>query len=80
MSSTINGQCYWENLMLAQAKCSIWSACKYIYQSDKHSPATTGNPVYWPRGHGDVISEKGAILWKQQGDFKYRHRPIPILF
>ena len=73
LCNTLHDQCYWTNLTIAQVQCSTWNACKYLYQSDKHSPATTGNPVYWARGDGDIITEKDAVLWKQQGICKFAH-------
>ena len=78
LCTSFNEQCYWADLQIAQGQCSIWSACKYLYQSDKHSPGTTGDPVYWARGYGDIITEKGAVLWKQQGICKYSHTYIRI--
>ena len=64
-----NGQCYWEDRKTAEGQCAKWDDCKFIYQSDKHPPSTSGNPVYWARGDADVIDEKGAVLWKQQGTY-----------
>ena len=64
-------QCYWTDLQVAQRQCGTWSECKYLYQSDEHSPATAGNPVYWARGHGEGIYEEGAVLWEQEGNTNY---------
>ena len=64
---TAHGQCYWNEQTVAQSKCSKWHQCKYIYESDQHSPATPGHPIFWARGDGDYIHEDGATLWKEQG-------------
>ena len=68
--SISHDQCYWEDLKSAQGHCNEWAECKFIYQSDHHLPAIIGTPVYWARGNSDIIDEKGAILWKQQGNQK----------
>ena len=64
-------QCYWKERKYAQGQCAEWEECKFIYQSDKHPPATSGSPIYWARGDADSIAEKGAVLWKQQGNSIY---------
>ena len=78
MCTTFHDQCYWEDLKIAQKECSTWVACKYLYQSDRHTPAASGNPVYWARGYGDIITEKDAVLWKQQGIYKYMNTSLHI--
>ena len=65
---TAHGQCYWTDQTIAQIECSQWPDCKFLYESDKHSPATLANPIFWARGDGDPIREDGATLWKEQGN------------
>ena len=66
-------QCYWKERKYAQGKCAEWEECKFIYESDKHPPATSGNPIYWARGDAETITEEGAVLWKQQGNRNNSH-------
>ena len=65
--TTAHGQCYWNELTRAQSECSKWPDCKFLYESDKHSPATPEHPIFWARGDGESIHEDGATLWKEQG-------------
>ena len=64
---TEHRQCYWEELNQAQEECDKWSKCKMIYESDVHSPASPGRPVYWARGGGKVEVQVGGVLWMQGG-------------
>ena len=74
--SISHDQCYWDDLKSAQGHCSEWSECNFIYQSDQHPPAINGAPVYWARRYADSIDEKGAVLWKQQGNKKKVNKRI----
>ena len=58
-----HGQCYWTDLEMAKTKCQSWTSCEYLYQSDLITPATRGNPVYWARARGSIVSENGAVTW-----------------
>ena len=60
-------QCYWNDIQTAQGECEIWHECKYIYQTDKHTPATPGVPVYWARSEGEIVTEDGSVTWKLNG-------------
>ena len=66
--STNFDQCYWTDAQSGKEQCGMWPDCRHLYQSDKHAPATTGNPVYWARGDGESAYEKGAVLWTQTGN------------
>ena len=64
--STNYNQCYWTDLETAKQQCTAWDECKYLYQSDRWKPATSGNPVYWARRAGDSGPSPGDFLWKQK--------------
>ena len=66
--ATAHGQCYWNNLGIAKRQCENWKECKYIYQSDKYSPAKSGHPVYWARREGESGFSAGDTLWKMKGN------------
>ena len=51
-------------MQVAKGECNEWDACKYIWQTDKHAPATQGNPVYWARTDGDSTYDDQGVLWK----------------
>ena len=66
--STNNGQCYWIDVQSGKEQCGMWPDCRYLYQTDKYAPATTGNPVYWARGDGKSTYDEGSVLWQKKGN------------
>ena len=62
-----HGQCFWTDLHVAQSQCKLWESCTYIYQSDLHTPATTGFPIYWARTEGEIVDEDGSVTWTLKG-------------
>ena len=73
--STNWGQCYWTDLLKAQEQCGMWLDCRYLWQTEKHAPATPGHPVYWARGSAETSDDEydeDGVLWKQTGNINYR--------
>lgn len=69
---TEHRQCYWNDLTTAQAECRNWNECVFIWETDKHSPASYGIPKYWARTgnetHESVVSQTFTVskVWKLQ--------------
>ena len=62
-----HGQCYWNDLVVAQTECQKWPECKYLQQTERNSPGEPGKPVWFARAAGETGVDAEIILWKKRG-------------